>query len=173
VPAHCAPFLVAQFIFIWEFMRDPVTSKHTIQQLLDSMGFAILATESAGQPHASLVAVTPFQGWRQLVFATYRDTQKYRNLMQNRRVSVLVDGCKASRGGAQEGFVVTAVGHAQDIAAEHHLAALRAHLQRHPDLASFLDSPDCVLVGVAVDTYQVVRSIDDVTWWTVDDLNTP
>lgn len=154
-------------------MHHPATSKHTIQQLLDSMGFAILATEGAGQPHASLVAVTPFQGWRQLVFATYRDTQKYRNLMQNGRVSVLVDGCKASRGGAQEGFVVTAVGRAQDIPPDQHPAARQAHLQRHPDLASFLQSPDCVLVAVSVEAYQVVRSIDDVTWWTVDDLNTP
>jgi hypothetical protein len=154
-------------------MRHPVTSKHTVQQLLDATGFAILATEGAGQPHASLIAVTPFQGWRQLVFATYRDTQKYRNVLNNRRVSVLVDGCKASRGGVQEGFVVTAVGQAQDVAADQHTAAMQAHLQRHPDLASFLQSPDCVLVGVSVEAYQVVRSIDDVTWWTVDDLNTP
>jgi general stress protein 26 len=154
-------------------MRHPATSKHTIQQLLDSIGFAILATESAGQPHASLVAVTPFQGWRQLVFATYRETQKYRNLMQNRRVAVLMDGCKAGRGVEQTGLVVTAVGHAQDIPADQHAAAMQAHLKRHPDLASFLLSPDCVLVAVSVETYQVVRSIDDVTWWTVDDLNQP
>ncbi len=154
-------------------MHHPATSKHTVQQLLDATGFAILATEGAGQPHASLIAVTPFQGWRQLVFATYRDTQKYRNLLNNRRVSVLVDGCKASRGGVQEGFVVTAVGQALDIPAHQHAAALQVHLQRHPDLASFLQSPDCVLVGVSVEAYQVVRSIDDVTWWTVDDLNQP
>ena len=154
-------------------MHHPATSKHTVQQLLDATGFAILATEGAGQPHASLIAVTPFQGWRQLVFATYRDTQKYRNLLNNRRVSVLVDGCKASRGGVQEGFVVTAVGQALDIPAHQHAAALQVHLQRHPDLASFVQSPDCVLVGVSVEAYQVVRSIDDVTWWTVDDLNQP
>ena len=154
-------------------MHHPATSKHTVQQLLDATGFAILATEGAGQPHASLIAVTPFQGWRQLVFATSRDTQKYRNLLNNRRVSVLVDGCKASRGGVQEGFVVTAVGQALDIPAHQHAAALQVHLQRHPDLASFLQSPDCVLVGVSVEAYQVVRSIDDVTWWTVDDLNQP
>jgi len=154
-------------------MRHPVTDKHTIQQLLRATGFAILATEGAGQPQASLIAVTPFQGWRQLVIATYRDTKKYRDLMQNHRVSVLVDGCKASRGGEQEGFVVTAVGKAQDIAADQHDAAMQAHLRRHPDLTSFVQSPDCVLVAVAVEAYQVVRSIDDVTWWTVDALNTP
>ncbi|MBE0473549.1 pyridoxamine 5'-phosphate oxidase family protein [Rhodoferax sp.] len=154
-------------------MRHPVTNKHTVQQLLDATGFAILATEGAGQPHASLIAITPFQGWRQLLFATYRDTLKYRNLQHNPKVSVLADGCKASRGGEREGFVVTAVGQAHDISADQHAAALQAHLKRHPDLAVFLQSPDCVLVAVAVQAYQVVRSIDDVTWWTVDDLNKP
>ncbi|MCF8161115.1 MAG: pyridoxamine 5'-phosphate oxidase family protein [Polaromonas sp.] len=154
-------------------MRHTVTDKHTVQQLLDTTGFAILATEGGGQPHASLIAVTPFQGWRQLLFATYRDTKKYSNLLKNRRVSVLVDGCKASRAGEQGGFVVTAIGQAQDIPADQQAAAMQAHLKRHPDLASFLQSTDCVLVAVSVDTYQVVRSIDDVTWWTVDDLNTP
>jgi len=153
-------------------MRHPVTNKQTVQQLLDVTGFAILATKGAGQPHASLIAVTPFQGWRQLLFATYRDTLKYRNLQRNHKVSVLVDGCKASRGGGQAGFVVTAVGQAQDITADQRPAALQAHLQRHPDLAAFLQSPDCVLVAVAVEAYQVVRSIDDVTWWRVDDLDT-
>ena len=58
-------------------MRQLVTSKHAVQQLLDATDFAILATEGADQPHASLIAVTRFQDWRQLVFATYRDTKKY------------------------------------------------------------------------------------------------
>ena len=42
--------------------------------LLNSVGFAVLATERAGQPHTSLVAITPVDGWHRLVFATYRDT---------------------------------------------------------------------------------------------------
>lgn len=86
---------------------------------------------------------------------------------------MLVDGVKQARGGVQEGFVVTAIGLTQDISANQHPAAIQAHLHGHPDLASFLQSPDCVLLGVAVTAYQVIRSIDDVCWWTVDDLNTP
>ena len=66
--------------------------------------------------------------------------------------------------------MVTAVGKVQDIAGSA-LAAMRAaHLQKHPDLATFLQSADCVLLGVAVESYQVVRGIDDVSWWQIDDL---
>jgi hypothetical protein len=49
---------------------------------------------------------------------------------------------------------------------------LRAHLQKHPDLEAFTQAPDCVLLEVVVQAYQVVRGIDDVTWWTADELKT-
>ena len=49
---------------------------------------------------------------------------------------------------------------------ERHSAA-RAHVSRHPDLEVFLRSPDCVLVRVAVQTYQVVTWIDEVQWYQV------
>jgi hypothetical protein len=34
-----------------------------------------------------------------------------------------------------------------------------------------LQSADCALICIKVDRYQVVRGIDDVEWWTVDELN--
>jgi hypothetical protein len=34
-----------------------------------------------------------------------------------------------------------------------------------------LQSEDCSLIQIKVDTYQVVRGIDDVEWWTIDELN--
>ena len=46
-----------------------------------------------------------------------------------------------------------------------------AHLDKHPELSSFLQSEQCTFVKIKVDTYQVVRGIDDVEWWTIDDLN--
>jgi hypothetical protein len=44
---------------------------------------------------------------------------------------------------------------------------------RTPDLETFTQSPDCVLLEVVVEACQVVHGIDDVTWWTVDDLKVP
>ena len=152
-------------------MNQLSAARDGILNILDTIGLAVLATENAGQPHASLIAVTSFAAGRQLIFATYRSTCKYRNLLQNRRVSVLINGCNVRGAGAsQDGYVVTAVGQVQDIAGSA-LAAMRAaHLQKHPDLATFLQSADCVLLGVAVESYQVVRGIDDVSWWQIDDL---
>ena len=151
-------------------MKKSISSRQCVEQILATTGFAVLATESAGTPHTSLIAFTVVGGWRQLLFATYRDTRKYSNLVLNDQVSILVDGRNLCTADDQQGFVVTAVGKARDIGALELVAARQAHVQRHPDLAAFLHSPDCVLLGVAVEAYQVVRGIDDVVWWSAGDL---
>jgi len=48
--------------------------KTYIEDIFKISRFAVLATESEGQPHASLIAVTPMEGFRKLIFATYRNT---------------------------------------------------------------------------------------------------
>ena len=135
-------------------MTSPTAIRNSIQTLLTTTGFAVLATENEGQPHTSLIAITPFDEGQRLVFATYRNTRKFTNLMQN-----------------QAGFILSAMGRAQEIHTAMHPQLLAAHLEKHPDLAAFTQSPDCVLLEVVVEAYQVVRGIDDVTWWRVDELN--
>ena len=46
---------------------------------------------------------------------------------------------------------------------------MKAHLKRHPDQADFLISEDLAIMRIKVETFQVVRGIDDVTWWPVGD----
>jgi uncharacterized pyridoxamine 5'-phosphate oxidase family protein len=152
-------------------MTSPTAIRDSIQTLLHTTGFAVLATDNAGQPHTSLVAITPLDEGQRLIFATYRNTQKFTNLMQNKRVSVLVDGRHhEGSNGALASFILSAVGRVQEIHTATHPQLLSAHLQKHPDLAAFTQAPDCVLLEVVVEAYQVVRGIDDVTWWCADDL---
>jgi uncharacterized pyridoxamine 5'-phosphate oxidase family protein len=138
-----------------------------IEEALQAQRFAILATESSGQPHASLIAITPVGGIAQLILATYRNSQKYRNLIQNRNVALFID-CRESRTPSiQDGFVLTARGNAVEIRDERRNSSLRLHLQRHPDLDSFLHSSDCAIICLSVEAYQLVVGIDDVTWYQI------
>jgi nitroimidazol reductase NimA-like FMN-containing flavoprotein (pyridoxamine 5'-phosphate oxidase superfamily) len=151
-------------------MNAPQDIQARVEAALQARRFAVLATERDGQPHSSLVAITPMGGLRELLFATYRDTRKYRNLAANSKVSVFVDGRRTdvpglAGAGALDGFVLTAVGQAHEVAAAEREALRVAHLERHPDLDAFLVAPDCALVRVTVETYQVVGAIDDVQWW--------
>ncbi len=152
-----------------------MSSLHRIKTYIENIfkirRFAVLATEGDGQPHASLIAVTPMEGFRKLIFATYRNTRKYHNLANNGKVAVLVESTNINRSGVQESFVLTAFGHVEEIEIIEKNIVFEAHLERHPELFSFMKSEDCSLVRIKVDTYQVVRGIDDVEWWTMGDLD--
>ncbi len=152
-------------------MSNLITIKKYIEDIFKISRFAVLATEGDGQPHASLIAITPIEGYRKLIFATYRNTRKYHNLARNGNVAVLVESIDIKRSGLQESFVLTAFGHVEKMVIEEENIVFNAHLERHPELLSFMQSEDCSLVLIKVDTYQVVRGIDDVEWWTIDDLD--
>jgi len=142
-----------------------------VEQALAARSFAVLATERDGQPHSSMVAITPLNGFRELIFATYRNTRKFRNLSANDKVAVFIDGRETQRSGTglHDGVVLTGLGHAHAFSAAEKEAGYSVHLARHPDLESFLNSPDCALIRVSVDAWQVVGAIDDVKWWRLMD----
>ena len=144
--------------------------KTYIEDIFKIRRFAVLATEGDGQPHASLVAVTPMEGFRKLIFATYRNTRKYSHLANNGKVAILVESININRSGLQESIVLTAFGHVEEIKDGEENIVFETHLERNPELSAFMKSEDCSLVRIKVDTYQVVRGIEDVEWWTIDDL---
>lgn len=151
-------------------MKNPKPIVKYIEEALDSNRLAVLATEGDGQPHPSLVAITPFKDFRQLIFATYRNTRKFRNLSHNGKVAVLIEGKNEEKSGIQNGFVITAYGFAEEISISANDIALQAHLYKYPELLSFTSDSDCALILVKVENYQVVQGIDNVVWCSVDEL---
>jgi len=106
-------------------------------------------------------------GVRFLAFATYRETLKYESIREDPRVALLIEDKEANASRPDRRLVLTAVGEAIKTPEEDRQAHILAHLARHPDLESFLGSPDCEFIRVAVHAYQVVGAIDDVRWYAV------
>jgi len=152
-------------------MNKQSTIKEYIEGALQTSRFAVLATEGNGQPHTSLIAITPFGSFRQLIFATYRNTLKYRNLVHNSKVAVLIESGDVNMKGLKESVVLTIIGYTEEISKEENEAAYQAHLKRHPEMESFMLSSDCALILVIGQSYQVVYGIDDIRWITTDDLD--
>lgn len=153
-------------------MNNLRTSVEYIEDVIKLNKFAVLATEGNGQPHTSLIAITPFGNLRQIIFATYRNTLKYRNLANNSKVAVLIDNRDVNINGHQKSIVLTIIGHAEEISIEENEAAYQAHLKRHPGMESFMLSSDCVLIRVIAQSYQIVYGIDDIRWTTDKELDT-
>ena len=147
--------------------QEPRKIQDTIRRVLERNRLAVLATQRDGQPHASIIAFTPLEGLRFLVFATYRDTLKYKSIREDRRVAILIEDRAGDARRSDRRPVITAVGEVIKTPAEDRQAHIATHLARHPDLERFLSSPDCEFVHVAVHSYQVVNDIDDVRWYAI------
>jgi len=152
-------------------MNNLRTYREFIEDVLKTNKFAVLATDGDGQPHTSLIAITPLRSFRQLVFATYRNTLKYRNLKHNSKVALLIENRDAEMKYLQGSTVLTIIGHTEEIADAEYESAYKAHLKRHPEMESFMLSSDCALILVIAQSYQVVNGIDDIRWITAKDLD--
>jgi len=152
-------------------MDKQSTIKDYIEAVLNTSGFAVLATEGNGQPHTSLIAITPFENFRQIIFATYRNTLKYQNLSHNNKVAVFIEGGYYNMKGLKDNVVLTIIGHTEEIIADRNKAPYQEHLKRHPEMESFMLSSDCALIRVIAQSYQVVYGIDDRKWITAAELD--
>ena len=152
-------------------MKNQIPVKKYVREIIQSNRFAVLATVFEDQPYASLIAVTAVDGYLKLIFATYRNTRKYNNLISNPKVSILFENRDTSNPDHPETTVLTAVGHAEEVIFTDSNDELKLHMGRHPELKSFLLSTDCALFQVKVTAYQVVRGIEDACWWTIEELN--
>ena len=152
-------------------MNKQSTIKEYIEGILKTSGFAVLATEGNGQPHASLIAITTLGNCKQLVFVTYRNTLKYRNIENNSKVALLIESERVNKESLRERIVLTIIGYIEEISIAENEAAYQAHLKRHPEMESFMLSSDCALIMVIAQSYQIVNGIDDIRWITADDLD--
>jgi len=149
-------------------MSTQTTIKAYIEDALQTNSFAVLATEGNGQPHACFIAITPTYDFTHLIFATYRNTHKYNNLLNNRKVAILFENRSIKSLNQTDITVVTAFGNAVEVDIAISNAVLQAHLLKHPELETFLLSPDCAMFKVTVHAYQLVRGIDDINWWYIE-----
>ena len=152
-------------------MNKQSTIKEYIEGVLKRNRFAVLATEGDGQPHVSLIAITPFASYRQLIFVTYRNTLKYRNLSQNSKVALFIENENVNIPGPADKVALTIIGQTREISISDREAAFQAHLRWHPEMETFMHSSDCALIMVLAHSYQIVNGIDDIRWITAEDID--
>ncbi len=134
-----------------------------IRHLLDSQRLAVVATSMDVSPYASLVGFLHSEDLRSIVFATLRDTRKFRNLVSDCHVSLLIDNRRNDASDLYEASAVTIMGTASEITDSVALADISARfLAKHPCLSEFIRSPNCALISVDILQYHYVNRFQNV-----------
>jgi general stress protein 26 len=132
--------------------------RQTLLSLFTSQKLAVLATYGDDQPYCSLMAFAVSDDLKFMIVATKRKTQKFANLQQHPRISLLVDNRRNQVDDFQQAMAVTVMATASEPAPAESDNLLKLYLFKHPYMQSFCQSPDCALLKLEVQTYQVVSS---------------
>lgn len=139
----------------------------TIMRLLDGQLYGVLCTQGEGQPYGSLVAYAMTPDLVSAVFATQKDTRKYRLLLECPQVALVVDNRSALPGRLMDVEAVTATGRAHEVVTGPGFEQWsRLLTDRHPYLDAFVHSVSSGLFRVDIARYLYVTRFQQVREWT-------
>ena len=138
-----------------------------IRSLLEGQNCGVLATHGSEYPYAALVGYASSQDCRELVFATIRDTRKFKNIQKKPNVSLLIDNRVNQANDFQDAKALTVLGRAQKIDDTLTNDYLALYLKKHPSLEEFVDAPNCSLIKVSVVKHILVDHFQNVMEYTV------
>jgi heme iron utilization protein len=139
-----------------------------IKRCFDEQRFAVLATQSEGQPYTNLVAFAVYDNLRSLLFVTSRDTRKYANTLLSKKVALLVDSRKNEASDLLNAVAITALGTVEEVDADNKENLSRIYLAKHPQLKEFLHKPLTAIMQVTIKEY-IVATFEGVRKLPVED----
>jgi nitroimidazol reductase NimA-like FMN-containing flavoprotein (pyridoxamine 5'-phosphate oxidase superfamily) len=143
-------------------MENQEAVRMEISRLVASQLLAVLATQQAGQPYASLLAFAAGNDLADIFLATDRATRKFKNIQKDNRVALLIDNRSNQAADFQNAAAVTIIGKAEALEGRERDEGREIYLARHPSLEKFVIAPNTVLLKVAVSRYVVVTRFQEV-----------
>ena len=140
-----------------------------ISSLLSSQKLAVLSTQRDGQPYLSLMAFAYSFDLKDIVVATAISTRKHQNLVQESRVSLLIDNRSNSENDFHGAVALTVLGKAEQINDTERRGYEELYLNRHPYLEKFLCSSSTAFFKVMVHNYLLVSHFQKVKEYRVRD----
>lgn len=153
-------------IILFEKRKESVLVSERLQYLNRVERHAVLATASEGQPYTSLVAYAITPDVKGILFATPKKTTKYKNILKNRRVGLLID----SRSSAGNDYVrteaITILGKAIPLRHSRKREELSAVLvKKHPELSGFIRYANTALIVVEIAHCYHVGKFQKISEW--------
>ncbi len=127
---------------------------------------AVLATESDGQPYTSMIAYVLTPDKKGIIFSTPRKTQKYKNILKNNRVSLLIDTRSNTEKDYMSAESLIVLGHAMPVRrGKRWLELARLLIKKHPALTTIINSRETKLIFVKITRCIHVTKFQTVSEW--------
>ena len=118
----------------------------------------VLATVAGQTPYCSLMAYITDENCEEIYMVTHRNSTKYRNMMQNPAVCLLIDTREKSPRSRAKALTVQGLFSTIDTADKRSQVAAKL-LQTHPQLDSFLQHPDAEIFCVKISSFLLLDGL--------------
>jgi uncharacterized pyridoxamine 5'-phosphate oxidase family protein len=129
-------------------------SNSLIQEIFRTQFFAVLSSVGKGQPYSNLVAFAVTTDLKYLIFVTNRNTLKHRNIIRNKKVSLLIDNRTNNPADVEKATAITVIGYAHE-ETDINKAFHDVYLVKNPHLSQFVNNPENALFVVTVHEYVI------------------
>jgi nitroimidazol reductase NimA-like FMN-containing flavoprotein (pyridoxamine 5'-phosphate oxidase superfamily) len=137
--------------------------------LNESQLHAVLSTLGNSGPHLSLVAYAATHDLEGIIFATPKNTRKYKNILKNKNVAFLIDTRSNNEDDYLSAESLTITGTATIVRkGRRYLEMANALLEKHPNLKSFVNSENTRLVFIRISDYTHVTRFQSVSYLKVN-----
>lgn len=130
-----------------------------IKTLIKGKDICVLATVSEdGAPYCSLMTYITAEDCTEIYMATQSSTTKYKNLLNNSAVSLLIDSREVTPREKAQALTVSGVFVPIEESRERDRVNARL-LTQHPHLKTLLQHPDAVLIRIKVESYLLLKGL--------------
>jgi len=119
-----------------------------------------MATNNDKIPYTNIIAYASTEGLGNIFFATKKESTKFLNLINNPCVSILIDDTKNLSSDLMNAQAVSAEAEVKEINKEKEKLK-EFFLKKHPELADFLNEPNCELLKLEVKKYYYVDNFNN------------
>ncbi|UCE51896.1 MAG: pyridoxamine 5'-phosphate oxidase family protein [Desulfobacterales bacterium] len=131
-----------------------------MKALAREKNICVLATDTGGKPYCSLMAYVTDESCEEIYMVTHRNTQKYKNLMENPVVSLLIDSREITPRDRVQALTVEGSFH--EIADDAKRSRVRKMLLKtHPQLADFIDHADAEIFCIKVGSFLLLNGLSE------------
>jgi len=139
---------------------DEKNSKINTAYIIKNQKYAVVATQGLDELYTTLIAYYSTDDLKNIYFVTSKRSKKYRNLINNPNVSLLIDDRKNKSSDILNATAITAIGQAFEI--KYNLSKIiNLYINKHPKLKKFIESPESVLIEIKVDKYIIVNNFQN------------
>jgi nitroimidazol reductase NimA-like FMN-containing flavoprotein (pyridoxamine 5'-phosphate oxidase superfamily) len=120
----------------------------------------VLATVAGRKPHCSLMAYVTDENCTELYMVTHKNTKKFKNLMENKFVSLLIDTRETTP--RSKAKALTVAGECTVIKGEKKRQKVRSKLLAvHPHLSEFINHAEAEILCVRIRSFLLLNGLHE------------